>query len=139
MNRFQPTADALAETSSDGEAEHADGLVRFVRAVADLALEVGHGERLSVLVATAAAPSPGLSPVAYSRTSACSIGAVAYHFRTLLKAGLLVESGTSRRRGAIVHFYKLTERGQALVDRLKALRTSSPAQSNASGSGAGTA
>jgi hypothetical protein len=48
-----------------------------------------------------------LSPVQFHGYGS-SVSRVAYHFRALLKAQLLEPAGTSPRRGATEHFYRLS-------------------------------
>ena len=99
-----------------------DPLESFARELAAIVDIVGHGERFRILAAARNAPAHGLSPVEHARTSAMSLGSVAYHFRGLVARGLLEEAGTERRRGAIAHFYALTRAGNAALDQVDALR-----------------
>lgn len=46
------------------------------------------------------------------------LGAVAHHFRALSTAGLVEQVRTRPVRGAVEHFYSLTERGRQLAATL---------------------
>ncbi len=50
------------------------------------------------------------SPVQLSRKLGAPLGTVAYHVRTLHELGLLEETGTTPRRGAVEHHYKAIPR-----------------------------
>ena len=50
------------------------------------------------------------SPVQLSKKLGAPLGTVAYHVRTLHELGLLVETGTTPRRGAVEHHYKAIPR-----------------------------
>jgi DNA-binding transcriptional ArsR family regulator len=64
---------------------------------------------MQVEILEAAAARDRLSPVQF-RQSGDSVSRVAYHFRALNKAGLLEPAGTTPRRGATEHFYRLADR-----------------------------
>jgi DNA-binding transcriptional ArsR family regulator len=64
---------------------------------------------MQVEILEAAAAKDRLSPVQF-RHSGDSVSRVAYHFRALNKAGLLVAAGTAPRRGATEHFYRLADK-----------------------------
>jgi DNA-binding transcriptional ArsR family regulator len=55
------------------------------------------------------------SPSEAADGGSASLPAVAYHMRELKSAGLIKASGTRPARGAVEHFYELTERGRAAV------------------------
>jgi DNA-binding transcriptional ArsR family regulator len=61
---------------------------------------------MQVEILEAAAARERLSPVQF-RQEGDSVSRVAYHFRALKNAGLLVPAGTAPRRGATEHFYRL--------------------------------
>jgi DNA-binding transcriptional ArsR family regulator len=63
---------------------------------------------LQVEILEAAATCDRLSPVQF-REDGISVSLVSYHFRALLKAGLLEAAGTAPRRGATEHFYRLAK------------------------------
>lgn len=63
-----------------------------------------HPTQIKILEAVA--ERDRLSPVQF-RDPGTSVSLVAYHFRALLKAGLLERAGTAPRRGATEHFYRL--------------------------------
>jgi hypothetical protein len=62
---------------------------------------------MQVEILEAAAATDRLSPVQF-QSAGDSVSRVAYHFRALLKAGLLERAGTAPRRGATEHFYRLS-------------------------------
>jgi DNA-binding transcriptional ArsR family regulator len=76
------------------------------RAVADATLHP-----MQVRIIEEAASRDRLSPVQF-REAGTSVSLVAYHFRALLKAGLLERAGTAPRRGATEHFYRLSRRAR---------------------------
>jgi DNA-binding transcriptional ArsR family regulator len=61
---------------------------------------------MQVEILQAAATRDRLSPVQFG-DDGTSVSLVSYHFRALLKAGLLEAAGTAPRRGATEHFYRL--------------------------------
>ena len=65
-----------------------------------------HPMQVEILEAVAARDR--LSPVQF-RQQDDSVSRVAYHFRALNKAGLLAPAGTTPRRGATEHFYRLAD------------------------------
>jgi DNA-binding transcriptional ArsR family regulator len=62
---------------------------------------------MQVEILQAAATRDRLSPVQFD--GGRSVSLVSYHFRALLKAGLLEPAGTAARRGATEHFYRLAK------------------------------
>ena len=66
---------------------------------------------MQVEILEAAASRDRLSPVQF-QDSGDSVSRVAYHFRALLKAGLLERAGTAPRRGATEHFYRLSSKAR---------------------------
>jgi hypothetical protein len=50
-----------------------------------------------------------LSPMRLSKMTNSTLGAMAYHVRTLLAAGVIELADEQRRRGAIEHFYRLVD------------------------------
>ena len=63
---------------------------------------------IQVEILEAASSRDRLSPVQF-KDEGTSVSLVAYHFRALLKAGLLERAGTAPRRGATEHFYRLSK------------------------------
>lgn len=60
-----------------------------------------------------------LSPVqATARIEGSKLGTVAHHFRALHAAGLIRPTSTRARRGAVEHFYALTDDGKELLSTL---------------------
>jgi DNA-binding transcriptional ArsR family regulator len=79
------------------------------------------------------------SPSEAANGAAASLPAVAYHMRELKAAGLIKASGTRPARGAVEHFYELTDRGQAAVraiDDVLGLAPPPPARGAGRGRGA---
>jgi DNA-binding transcriptional ArsR family regulator len=68
-----------------------------------------HPMQIEILEAVAARDR--LSPVQFQGPGQ-SVSRVAYHFRALLKAGLLERAGTAPRRGATEHFYRLAKKAR---------------------------
>jgi DNA-binding transcriptional ArsR family regulator len=66
---------------------------------------------MQVQILEEAAARDRLSPVQFGGENA-SVSLVSYHFRALLKAGLLERAGTAPRRGATEHFYRLSRRAR---------------------------
>ena len=76
----------------------------------------GHPTRLRIAVLLGEA---NMSPVqATARVEGSSLGAVAHHFRSLHAAGLIRQTSTRPRRGAVEHFYALTDDGKDLLNSL---------------------
>ncbi len=67
--------------------------------------------RMQVEILEAAAGRDRLSPVQFQQAGV-SVSRVSYHFRALLKAGLLERAGTAPRRGATEHFYRLSRQAR---------------------------
>jgi DNA-binding transcriptional ArsR family regulator len=66
---------------------------------------------MQVQILEVAATRTRLSPVQFDGDGSVSL--VSYHFRALLKAGLLEPAGTAAKRGATEHFYRLTTKARA--------------------------
>lgn len=66
---------------------------------------------MQIQILEVAASRDRLSPVQF-RDGGSSVSLVAYHFRALLKVGLLERAGTAPRRGATEHFYRLSRRAR---------------------------
>jgi predicted ArsR family transcriptional regulator len=64
-----------------------------------------------------------LSPAKLSEVTGVTLGAVAYHVRTLHAAGLIELAREARVRGAVEHFYALTDIGreERLTDPAKVM------------------
>jgi DNA-binding transcriptional ArsR family regulator len=65
-----------------------------------------HPIRDAIVDALRSSPEP-LSPTRLSRLTGNTIGATAYHVRTLVSAGILELADEGRIRGAVEHFYAL--------------------------------
>ena len=78
---------------------------------ADVLKALGQRDRLAVLEAFAAVDR--LSPVQAQPKLSLPLGNVSYHVRQLVEAGLLEGAGTTPRRGALEHFYRVTPKGRA--------------------------
>src|SRR3954464_891000 len=78
------------------------------------------------------------SPSQAADGGSASLPAVAYHMRELKSAGLIRASGTRRARGAVEHFYELTDRGRAAVSAIdQVLGMTPPAPQRGGGRGRG--
>ena len=76
----------------------------------------GHPTRLRIAVLLSEA---NMSPVqATARIEGSKLGAVAHHFRSLHAAGLIRQTSTRPRRGAVEHFYTLTDDSNELLNTL---------------------
>lgn len=62
-----------------------------------------------------------MSPSEYAKMRDEPLTNVSYHFRELLKRGLIVETHTTPRRGALEHYYARTPLGTAAVESAKAI------------------
>lgn len=89
---------------------------------------VGHPTRLRILVAFVQhhkewSPSRLTNALPHEPGSGVlrmeSLGTIAYHFRALEKAGLLVVVRERSVRGASEHFYRITNRGRRVLEVLQ--------------------
>ncbi|MGA8746639.1 MAG: helix-turn-helix domain-containing protein [Solirubrobacterales bacterium] len=68
-----------------------------------------HPIRMAIIETIRANPAePGWSANKLSQAVQLPLSNVAYHVACLRDAGLIVETGKARRRGAIEHFYALS-------------------------------
>lgn len=67
-----------------------------------------------------------LSPRDAAASTGVSLASVAYHVRELAAHGLVALIGTRPRRGAVQHFYRLTERGKATVEAIETVLQHAP-------------
>lgn len=81
--------------------------------IAALAGALSHPYRVAILDRLARVGE--LSPRGFSADEGAPLGTVSYHFRTIAKAGLVELVRTEQRRGAIEHYYALTDRGRMAV------------------------
>jgi DNA-binding transcriptional ArsR family regulator len=91
-------------------------LTRSTAALDDLAgmmRAVGHPTRL--LVVAKLGERGRLSPSELAGGLAESLGNISYHVRELLKAEVVALVDTQPRRGAVEHYYELTERGRQVL------------------------
>jgi DNA-binding transcriptional ArsR family regulator len=91
--------------------------------VAAIMQALAHPIRVAALLALA---ERELSPVELTRRfddREWSLGVIAYHTRTLAKAGLIELSDTIQRRGAIEHRYSVTPVGSALAQAIRRLQS----------------
>jgi DNA-binding transcriptional ArsR family regulator len=73
----------------------------------------GHPTRLRIAVLLS---GEIMSPVqATPRIEQVTLGKVSHHFRVLHAAGLIRQTSTRQRRGAVEHFYMLTDDAQELL------------------------
>ena len=83
-----------------------DEMATILRALA-------HPLRLQVLEALG---EGRLSPAEFAATrGTASVSAISPHFRKLARAGLIELSSTEPRRGALMHYYRLTKSGRETV------------------------
>jgi DNA-binding transcriptional ArsR family regulator len=75
------------------------------------------------------------SPSEAADGGSASLPAVAYHMRELKSAGLIKASGTRPARGAVEHFYELTDRGRAAVRAIDQVLGMVPAGQRGGGRG----
>jgi DNA-binding MarR family transcriptional regulator len=66
-----------------------------------------HPLQVRILERAATAPDERFSPNGLAREFGEKLGNVSYHVRTLLAADLLTRAGTTPRRGAVEHHYKI--------------------------------
>ncbi|MGA8744573.1 MAG: helix-turn-helix domain-containing protein [Solirubrobacterales bacterium] len=73
-----------------------------------LARAESHTVRLAIIEAMHADPHDcGWSPLELSRTLNMPLSNISYHVACLHEAGLIAQTGTAPRRGAVEHFYAL--------------------------------
>lgn len=75
----------------------------------------GHPHRLRILASIYFADKP-LSPVELAEGLNARLGTMAYHVRTLTAKGLLELDHEERVRGAVQHFYRLSEKGRSIME-----------------------
>lgn len=73
-----------------------------------------HPKRDAIIDALRNSKEP-LSPNQLAKITNSTLGALAYHVRTLLAAGVIELADEKRRRGAIEHFYRLVDANQQPV------------------------
>jgi DNA-binding MarR family transcriptional regulator len=66
-----------------------------------------HPLQVRILERAAAAPGEKFSPNGLAQEFGEKLGNVSYHVRTLLTASLIQKAGTTPRRGAVEHYYKI--------------------------------
>jgi DNA-binding MarR family transcriptional regulator len=66
-----------------------------------------HPLQVHILERAAAAPDDRFSPTELAADFGEPLGNVSYHVRTLFDRGLLKKAGTTPRRGAVQHHYKI--------------------------------
>lgn len=89
--------------------------------VATIVELVGHPLRLRILAWGFARPEERISAKVVTSFEDMPISAVSYHVRKLRKEGYIRPAGEARRRGAIEHYYLLTDKGRAVVKRVSNL------------------
>lgn len=97
---------AVEEVPTDVEAT--------LRRLASLMAAFGHPYRMKILVSMYFSGRPR-SPVELSDELSARLGTIAYHVRTLHDKELVELAGERRVRGAVQHFYALTDKGRAIV------------------------
>jgi DNA-binding transcriptional ArsR family regulator len=78
---------------------------------------LGHPLRVRALVLLEAEQTPK----DLAATLGVPLGLVSYHVRALRDCGLLIESRTELRRGALAHYYRRTELADRLLEALHGL------------------
>lgn len=98
-----------------------------LRAALRLMHDVGHPVRAEVLVAFVE-DGGMMSPRYYLRLleeadveGRPSLGVLSYHFRVLEREKLIRPVTTRSRRGAVEHFYRITEKGRKAIYRAEAV------------------
>jgi DNA-binding transcriptional ArsR family regulator len=86
---------------------------------------LSHPERIRLLQLLAEGPT---SPSDGAAVTSASIGVLAYHMGELKAAGLIRVASARRVRGAIQHFYELTDDGRAVLMALDAVLRVDPAR-----------
>jgi DNA-binding transcriptional ArsR family regulator len=77
---------------------------------------VGHPTRLRIVLCLRDGED---SPIRVAeRLDDQNLGRVAHHFRRLARTGLIEQTRTRPRRGAVEHFYVLTPTGRQILERL---------------------
>jgi hypothetical protein len=85
-------------------------------------LGYGHPVRLRCLILLEHEHSPSeLYRMLASTTDAPTLGTTAYHMRMLKQYGLIVETRTATRRGALEHYYLRTKLADTLIASLAPL------------------
>ena len=92
-----------------------------------VAKALSHPARINVLEALAKGRT---SPSDAAAAASLSVGVVAYHVRELKTAGFVKGVSTQRVRGAVEHFYELTEDGRAALAALEAVLRHEPTRTN---------
>ncbi|HEV3229401.1 MAG TPA: helix-turn-helix domain-containing protein [Solirubrobacteraceae bacterium] len=90
-----------------------------------MAKALSHPTRIAVLQALVKGRT---SPSNVASAASASIEVVAYHVRELQSAGLIAVAATQPVRGAVEHFYELTEDGRAVLGALEAVLRLEPTQ-----------
>jgi predicted ArsR family transcriptional regulator len=70
-----------------------------------------------------------VSPSDAAGIARVSLGTCAYHMRTLMSLGLIQVQGTQPVRGALEHFYELTNDGQHVVRAIEEVIARAPRRS----------
>ena len=101
----------MPKGSNAAEARHIDANTEtWARSVAKA---LSHPTRIGILSRLDEVGRTSPSQVADGASA--SLPAVAYHMRELKSAGLIKATGTRPARGAVEHFYELTDRGRAAM------------------------
>jgi DNA-binding MarR family transcriptional regulator len=72
-----------------------------------------HPLQVRILEHAAAAPDERISPNELSQEFGEKLGNMSYHVRALVARGLLKKAGTTQRRGAVEHHYKVAAKAVA--------------------------
>jgi DNA-binding MarR family transcriptional regulator len=82
---------------------------------------LGHPLRIAALVTMGGAGEEGASPSTVARAMGTPLSNTSYHVRQLVQNGLLREVKQIPRRGAIEHYYALTDAGRTALELVAAL------------------
>jgi DNA-binding HxlR family transcriptional regulator len=123
----EPAHEREVEIHRDGltRPAHPEGaLLPRVGKAAQVLDIIGHHWRLRTLAAIHDAGLRGepTNPKAIAGLVAGPVGTIAYHVRALHAAGLIEHVRDGRARGAAVHFYRLTQAGQGVLDVVERLQ-----------------
>lgn len=87
---------------------------------------IGHPVRVKALALLCEGKDTKASPNELSIALGEPLGNVSYHVRALLDANLIELKNTVPRRGAIEHYYSVTDAGRAGLDAAKVLGAAAP-------------
>ena len=77
---------------------------------------LGHVTRLQILAALRGGDQLSPTQLTAALEEGVALANVAHHTRVLARLGLVAPAGTRPVRGAIEHFYRITPRGEGLLE-----------------------